>query len=492
MTSKMTDYRNAMAVLLLQVVQFTGKVEQRLEVNEDEGLTHAAVEENPYVVFRQPCMLLLRKARIHAFAALRANESDNVHSLAVQMRPVLECAGQTVFLFRSTLIEPEHSEMDVSNYLDADYYQTFIKLIEGDNLERQTFLHSTIQSAHDKLKEMYGADIERGNYTNLLRQDFKVSSLVEGKNWYSHLSEYFCHGKADWKGLSYQGGVSSTGAALDDLAFATLMDYLVHQVAIMNAYASLYLISWKRRTEFFDSIIAQLDEVQTAVKKYREGAVLEDVNMDEWRLERLLSIGESRQQTEDEPRQEMRVLCEGYLDSLRELVGIHLEIDAPTRMMQSNEPDWIGRLRKMFFHAKAIDGWEIGTDVVHVMATELRPAFVQMGEVWKQLPDTIRIDEISGSFWADEARSGVLATYDHPTPQTLMLSIGRGGFGNGEGELVYAQLCLWLSQLELGYGLALVHLSEVLGSGENVESRVTELLAKLGGEGRQGWSLQGS
>ena len=44
------------------------------------------------------CESLLRKARLHAIAVLRANETGNVHSLAVQMRPVLECfRGSTFF-----------------------------------------------------------------------------------------------------------------------------------------------------------------------------------------------------------------------------------------------------------------------------------------------------------------------------------------------------------------------------------------------------------
>ena len=50
---------------------------------------------------------LLRKARIHTVAALRANETSNLHSLAVQMRPVLECAGQVVFRFRTLFIAPD-------------------------------------------------------------------------------------------------------------------------------------------------------------------------------------------------------------------------------------------------------------------------------------------------------------------------------------------------------------------------------------------------
>lgn len=37
---------------------------------------------------------LAAKARLHAIACLRANDMNNSHSLAVQMRPALECAGQ--------------------------------------------------------------------------------------------------------------------------------------------------------------------------------------------------------------------------------------------------------------------------------------------------------------------------------------------------------------------------------------------------------------
>ena len=51
-----------------------------------------------------------------------------------------------------------------------------------------------------------------------------------------------------------------------------------------------------------------------------------------------------------------------------------------------------------------------------------------------------------------------LAVYDHPTPQSLMLPSGQGGFRNGENSMVYAQLTVWLIPLVLGYGLALVHL----------------------------------
>ena len=61
-----------------------------------------------------------------------------------------------------------------------------------------------------------------------------------------------------------------------------------------------------------------------------------------------------------------------------------------------------------------------------------------------------------------------------------MLSAGYGGFRNGETSRSYAHLAVWLGHLGLGYGLALVYLSHVLGGEEDVMSRVTELLHMFG------------
>ena len=177
----------------------------------------------------------------------------------------------------------------------------------------------------------------------------------------------------------------------------------------------------------------------------------------------------------------LRTQCELLRDSLSELTNIHFEIDAPTRIMGEGEPYWIGRLRKILLHVMAISRWEIETSVEHVMAPEIRAAFEQMSIVWKRLPPSSRLEEVDGDWWAKEARSGILATFDHPTPISLMISAEHGGFSNSESGVVYARLALWLGYLSLGYGLALVHLSQVLGSGENIESRVTSVLDTLHG-----------
>ena len=86
----------------------------------------------------------------------------------------------------------------------------------------------------------------------------------------------------------------------------------------------------------------------------------------------------------------------------------------------------------------AMKGWEIGADVEQVMASELRAAYVQMAAVWKHLPEEYRLDTMDDGWWASEARNGMMATYDHPTPQSLLFVTGRGGFGPGEDRRSYA------------------------------------------------------
>ena len=183
--------------------------------------------------------------------------------------------------------------------------------------------------------------------------------------------------------------------------------------------------------------------------------------------------------TVEERADELSTQCERCVGLLDELFRIHLEIDAPARKIEEDEPDWILRLRKVCLHVMAIKGWEIGADVEQVMASELRAAYVQMAAVWKHLPEDYRLDEMDDGWWANEARNGVMATYDHPTPQSLLLLTGRGGFGPGEDRGRYAHLAVWLGRLGLGYGLALAFLAQVLGAEGNVASRVADAVQGL-------------
>lgn len=185
-------------------------------------------------------------------------------------------------------------------------------------------------------------------------------------------------------------------------------------------------------------------------------------------------IGESHRGAMDEVMVEPRAEAERNLSKLRELIRIHECIDEPSRSVGADEPDWICRLRKMCLHARAIDGWEIAEiDIAHVIALELRAAYVQMDVVWKCIPPGFRLDAMDGDYWANEARDGILATYDHPTPVKLIIGpAALGDFYSGNPNRIYLQLAVWLGFLILGFGAALTYLAEVLDAGGEVVSRL--------------------
>ena len=258
--TEMGCYRTGMANLLAKQVGAVREIERRLDiaVAGDEASLRAALEDDPTTYFRIVCALLLRKAKVHMIAVLRANQSDNVHSLAVQMRPVLECAGQVVLIFHNLIIEPERGERVFRDYINADYYHTFIRLTKGEVGHEQLLTH---------IAEASGMVGKGGSF----KHADKVAALNGGKEWYRYLSECFCHGRADWRGYSWRGGVSSITTPLDECTFAGLMDYLVNQVAVMNAYAALCPVAGEVAHERVEAILAQLHGVRATTKTLREG-----------------------------------------------------------------------------------------------------------------------------------------------------------------------------------------------------------------------------
>ena len=175
-----------------------------------------------------------------------------------------------------------------------------------------------------------------------------------------------------------------------------------------------------------------------------------------------------------------RAHSEQQRDLLAELARIHLTVDTPTRVMPTGEPDWVGRLRKIQFHVRAICYWDVTVDTVHVMAPEIRAAYKQLDAVWEQLPKEEWPANIEFDLWGREASDDVLAAYTHPTPTRLMLSSEYGGLYDGDSDLVYLQLSRWLGHLAFGYGLALTHLSKKLGSETKTTPLIVSVLNSLG------------
>ena len=470
--SRVTRYRAGMASLLAKSVIMTHDLERQLDADEGgrEETMRAEPDADPWPSYQISCALLLRKARLHTFAALGANKNNNLHSLAVQMRPVLECAGQVVFIFHNLVVapklatDPKRASNAIHDYWNADYYRTVISASKGESGHNE--LLREIWKLEDDAAVSVGAiprpDAKKRKGRGLKQID-KVATLSGGSRWYNHLSEYFCHGRGDFRGALWQGGVVATPTVQGEFAFAGFMDYLAEQVAIMNVHAALCPGTGDDGQARLEATVEQLQKLREGSKALRDPVVSAFLQ----RRHRARTLVEEFAEHID-PRQ----VCEGQRDMLREVTRIHLEIDAPDRGLGADEPDWILRLRKVCFHSLAITMWEISVDIVHVMATELRAAYVQMDAIWKYVPEECRIDPMYDSWWADEARAGLLAKYDHPTPTGLLLPTANGGLGEAEHPASYISLALWLGRLGLGYGIALSQLAKILGRETDVDSRL--------------------
>ena len=275
--------RVGMAKLLTQVLATTRILERRVDITGGRPEARARIDLNaqPTAVFRIIAGLLLRKARLHADAVLRANESSNLHSLAVQMRPVLECAGQVVFIFRTTMIDPdvfmkrERAAELVGSRFSADHYQTLRARTKGRISPEE--LHEVEIQAQEAAAASVGAPKQKRRKGGRFAHVDKVAPLENGPEWYRYLSEHFSHGNVpDWRGFSARGGVISIHRVEDAFAFLGLLSYLVNQVAVMNAAAALCPVTgdaddqWKRWVE---PALAQLRDVRRSSKALRDATL---------------------------------------------------------------------------------------------------------------------------------------------------------------------------------------------------------------------------
>lgn len=277
--NQVVRFRARMADLLAKSVAMTRKLERWLDVTDGgrKPWVQIDISPDPTVTYRIMCALLLRKARLHTDAVLRANETNNVHSLAAQMRPVLECAGQVVFIFHNLVIAPvlsgdlQHASKVVGARVNADFYRTIIRITKGE--VGPGALLETISKAEEAAAAEFGMPTPTRDKGRNLKQADKVAALTGGVRWYDFLSEYFCHGRADWRGLSWRGGVVTMDGVQDEFTFAGFMDYLVEQVALMNAYAAVCPVAEDDGQEWVEATLAQLREVRDTSKAVRDAAV---------------------------------------------------------------------------------------------------------------------------------------------------------------------------------------------------------------------------
>ena len=157
---------------------------------------------------------------------------------------------------------------------------------------------------------------------------------------------------------------------------------------------------------------------------------------------------------------------------LKELVDIHLAIDPPDRLIQPTDPDCVYRLRKALLHVKSITAWTLDTDVMHVIAPEIRAAVDHVDNVWKEAAHDLELDDIVEEQTAQAARQRAktnretTSSYVHPSPQSLLLPKEQGGLGPGDDQRYYTTMLDLLFHLAFRYAVSLAYLTRRLAVGE--------------------------
>ena len=221
-------YRTIMASFLQLALSETNKPDNDIGLEDRFTIDKAEIQEDPMIIFRRTSHLLIAKARLHVMAALQANQTNNIHSLAVQMRPALECAGQIVSMVTNLLVRPRGAQKRLIQYLNADYFQMIVRSSKGQIDHNEIF--ARIGAANAMASE---PPRKQRKFTELE----KVRDLEFGGNWYRHLSDCFYH--SDFpalKDMSFRGGVASCNTMYDCYAFASMLDYLAHQFIVMLMY----------------------------------------------------------------------------------------------------------------------------------------------------------------------------------------------------------------------------------------------------------------
>ena len=271
-------YHRGMTQLLAGLLHITDEMERWLDVPIDAGSGRALLREDPrtghYLIVRR----LLCKARLHGIAVLRANQACNMHSLAVQMRPVLECAGQLATILKNLTDEPQRGFAEFRRNSSADYYQTLIRASHGqlshkELLDGISSMNREMEVFAEQVKEGGGLEVRKAaaRKPKRLRHLDKVALLPEGDAWYRYLSNRYCHADTWNFKDSCQPGVGSTEAQWK-LSCASMADYVANLIAQMIACAALCAAYKDADDSRAQDAMKQLDAVRAKTAELRDRA----------------------------------------------------------------------------------------------------------------------------------------------------------------------------------------------------------------------------
>ena len=211
---------------------------------------------------RNQCGLWLRKAQLHTHAALVANQSNNLHSMAVQSRVLLECAAPVLSLANAAA---KGSAREARRIMNAFEYETItaMRAMARDSLDPET-LQALVVDARKSVGDLSTRPPKRVTIAD------RLESITTGYAWYDFLSERFHHADANTlMGWTRTGGVRQPEGDADEFSFGFFLDYLAGLLFLMIAGYGLLVIG-ANGDQVFEDALARLQGKRTAARAFMQ------------------------------------------------------------------------------------------------------------------------------------------------------------------------------------------------------------------------------
>ena len=204
--------------------------------------------------------LLLYKALLHTKAAIVANQRDNLHSLAVQLRVVLECASPLVSM-TNAIVEGGTKEAErIANITDSEAMDWYRRVYKG---EADDDILRSIRDVRQSLgmPEMKAVSV---NITNT-----HLKHTVGGPDLYRFLSNHFC--KRDPKTVTQSalvGGIVQPSEEDAAFAFGYFLDFLAGLLGMMLLSHGAIVILVDGTSQSFDDALEFRERKRKAAQSF--------------------------------------------------------------------------------------------------------------------------------------------------------------------------------------------------------------------------------
>ena len=207
--------------------------------------------------------IVSRKTGFHIASVLLANAQNNIHSLGVHAKVLMECAAEMMSMGKNAAEQtPEALDYILNNQeYDANYW--LLRLSKG-SISREELVAMVTEARE-------GIGLFDGKQPTRVSLSDRASILAEGKIWYPYLNDSFCHTKPDrLRGVPGLGGVLPSPKLQLDLAFVFVLNIALHYTCqALMSYGGIK-INTGGGSKIFDDAFTLFERVRQTAAPFRE------------------------------------------------------------------------------------------------------------------------------------------------------------------------------------------------------------------------------